>query len=82
MFADQAVVAVPRATISRAKVDSRVTVACVECVRAKMRCSHGRPCTRCIRRGHEDKCVDREPTKVDGKKRRRKQVQKACVPCK
>ncbi|SPR01770.1 unnamed protein product (mitochondrion) [Plasmodiophora brassicae] len=37
----------------------RVSVACNECVRAKMRCSNERPCSRCVRRCCEHLCVDR-----------------------
>eukprot|EP00474_Spongospora_subterranea_P009425 CRZ09883.1 hypothetical protein [Spongospora subterranea] len=41
----------------------RVTIACNECVRAKMRCSNERPCERCVRRCCEHLCVDR-PSRI------------------
>lgn len=37
--------------------------ACTNCKKAKARCDHGRPCTRCVERGLTD-CVDAFPRRV------------------
>jgi len=39
----------------------RVKVACVPCRQQKMACESARPCSRCVRHGREDKCIDFVP---------------------
>ena len=41
----------------------RVKAACTNCKKAKARCDHGRPCSRCVERGL-DNCVDAYPKRV------------------
>eukprot|EP00471_Norrisiella_sphaerica_P005077 CAMPEP_0184487382 /NCGR_PEP_ID=MMETSP0113_2-20130426/9953_1 /TAXON_ID=91329 /ORGANISM="Norrisiella sphaerica, Strain BC52" /LENGTH=373 /DNA_ID=CAMNT_0026869673 /DNA_START=54 /DNA_END=1175 /DNA_ORIENTATION=- len=46
----------------------RVKTACTNCKLAKARCDNGRPCSRCIKRGCQETCVDAVP-KRRGRKR-------------
>ncbi len=39
----------------------RVKMACTNCKLAKARCDNGRPCSRCVKRGCADSCVDAIP---------------------
>lgn len=41
------------------KDSNRTVVACVVCHRAKARCDSGRPCSRCVRLGRSEECLDR-----------------------
>mmetsp|Transcript_12461 Transcript_12461/g.14770 ORF Transcript_12461/g.14770 Transcript_12461/m.14770 type:complete len:369 (-) Transcript_12461:333-1439(-) len=47
---------------------NRVKTACTNCKLAKARCDNGRPCSRCVKRGCQDTCIDAIP-KRRGRKR-------------
>ncbi|KAI0756358.1 hypothetical protein C8Q80DRAFT_25375 [Daedaleopsis nitida] len=50
----------PSPTTSTQRRTRGVKVACTNCRTANKRCDEGRPCTRCIKYGQEDKCVSAE----------------------
>eukprot|EP00466_Bigelowiella_natans_P021187 jgi/Bigna1/145111/aug1.95_g19819 len=48
----------PPSSLSSKSSKKRARNACVACKRAKTRCDTKRPCSRCVKRGMGDKCVD------------------------
>ncbi|CAG98262.1 Ert1p [Kluyveromyces lactis] len=46
------------------KRNKKVSVACVHCAKSHVTCDDNRPCTRCIRKGLEESCIDAPRKKV------------------
>ena len=48
---------------------------CLECWKAKVRCSGGRPCKRCKQQGRRDGCVDRTAENIQRPEKKQKLTQ-------
>jgi hypothetical protein len=72
--------------LKKRKVTTKI--ACVPCVKAKVRCGTKRPCQRCVQRGQTDRCVDRgsdaevEEEPKSSRSRYKRISVPACLHCK
>jgi hypothetical protein len=64
------------------KRESTAKVACVPCVKAKAKCGFSRPCERCVNKGCEQQCVDRDQSEIPARRKPIKLRVPACDECK